>query len=197
MSEGTQGEIRDILGQIRDYYLGLGILATDPLDIGSARVAGVALDVFADADDPTPGMTVANSKAIAIRWNNHATPTPVELTWRIPDDMDRTQPWFLTATAGKVGATLADATTLTVAAYLQAVGSLHDADADMGGESNALDGDAASKTVDELLFEFDPADLPASADASVSLFVGPTAGLLDTDDFLAYSLAVQYVRKAA
>ncbi len=199
MSEATQGEIRDILGSIRDYYLGLGILATAPVDIGACKLGstGAALGTFSGAGASTPGTVVEDSKALVVRWNDDATPTPLAFSWRIPDDMDRTEPWFLSSTAGKVGATEADATTLTVEAYLQEVGALHDADSDMGGATNALVGDADTKTVSELLFEFDPTDLPETADASITFLVGPTDGTLETDDFLMHSLAIQYVRKAS
>lgn len=199
MSDATLGEIRDIIADVRDYYLGLGILASDPIDIGACKLGstGAALGTFADGTSSTPGTQVTDSKALVVRWNDDATPTPIAFSWRIPDDMDRTQPWFISGLAGKVGATETDATTLTIAAYLQEVGALHDDDDDMGGESNALVGDAASTTVDELLFEFDPTDLPETADASISFFVGPTADTIDVDDFLLHSLQVQYVRKAS
>lgn len=201
----TLGEIRDALvamqaasEQTRDYFLGLGLLETVNFDVGAGKLGttGAALGTFADGASATPGTQITDSKALTVRWNNHATPTPIAFSWRLPDNMDRTQPWFVSMLASKTGDDVDDATTMTVAAFLQTAGELHDADSDMGGASNALEPEAAAKTVAELLFEFDPADLPETGDASVTFTVGPTADLLDTDDFVGHSLVIQYVRKA-
>lgn len=200
------GEIRTLLttattaiGQVRDYFLGLGLVETDQIPLNTLVVAGTGapLAEFVNGASDLPGLDLVDSEAIALRWNNHAAPLAVGFTWRLPANMDRTAPFTAKALCSKTGATVGDATTLTFTGFLQAVGSLHDADADMGGASGALDGDATAKTVAELSRAFAAEDLPADGvEASASITFKPTDGTLGTDDLLVHSLVVQYTRKA-
>jgi hypothetical protein len=156
---------------------------------------GVQLAVFADGASATPGTQLTDSEALTIRWNNHATPTAVGCQFLMPRDCDTNSPMVLNALCGKTGATVGDATTLTVAAYNSGVvGALHDADANFGGVSNALTGNATAKTVAHLTRTLAAADL-APYPASTTITLKPTDGLLGTDDFLLHAVWLTYTRR--
>jgi hypothetical protein len=159
-----------------------------------AEASGAALAVFANAADPTPGYSLDNSEALGIRWNNHANPDPIGCTVAMPQDLDDTANIVLHLLASKSGATLGDAVTFTCQAFFQTVGALHDADADAGGASSAMTGDAAAKTVAELTLTIAAADVPASP-SCLTLTIQPTDGTLGTDDVTLHAVWVEYKRK--
>jgi hypothetical protein len=166
------------------------------LPITSALVAatGAPLAVFADGASATPGVELTNGKAPAVRWNNHATPGAIALAVAMPQDLDDSADVVFHALVSKTGATVGDATKLTVGAFEQTVGALHDADTDFGGDTNAVVGDATAKTVTELTLTLALADIHAPPSA-LSLTVKPKAGTLGTDDLILHAAWIEYKRK--
>jgi hypothetical protein len=164
----------------------------DPQDF--ILLTGAPLAIFADGASAVPGTAVVDSKASAIRWNNNATLDAIMTSFRVPADMDITANATLTIFASKVGATLADAVTFDVGAFNQVVGALHDADADFGGTSSAMTGNAATKTIQSVTRTLALANLAASP-ASVTLTIKPTNGTLGTDDLVFLGARVTYTSK--
>ncbi len=168
------------------------------LNVGGATLEdGTALAVFADGASATPGYHDAGgTEAGGIRWNNHATPTHIALPpFVTPKDMDVTQASTLYVLAAKVGATVGDAVTWAVTAFSVGDGSLYDADADFGGTSSAMTGDAATKTcqLESLAFA---ADTFAAAGVN-TLTIQPTDGTLGTDDVILMGVWLEYKKKTA
>lgn len=156
--------------------------------------AGTPMAAFADNASSNPGVTLVNSKAVGIRWNNNASQTAIWYTVPLPQDLDDASDISLHALVSKSGATLADAVTLTFSAFFQTVAALHDADSDCGGATNALTGDATAKTVTELIRTIAAADVPA-APCSLSFSVKPTDGTLGTDDAIMEALWIEFRKK--
>lgn len=163
--------------------------------LGTAILAaGTPMAAFADNASSNPGVTLANSKAVGIRWNNNASQTAVWFCVPMPQDLDDTAALVLHALVSKTGATTGDATTLTVTAFFQTVAALHDADTDCGGTSSAVTGNATAKTVTEITLSIAGSDVPASP-SSLSFSIKPTDGTLGTDDFIVHALWFEYTRK--
>jgi hypothetical protein len=167
-----------------------------PVDLtGAILAAGTPMAAWADnAGASAPGITLANSKAVGLRWNNFATQTAVWLSVAMPQDVDDAAPIVMHILASKSGATVGDATTFTVTAFFQTVGALHDADVDCGGTSSAMTGNATAKTVAELTLTIAAADVPASP-ASLSFSIKPTDALLGTDDLIIEAIWFEATRK--
>lgn len=157
---------------------------------------GDPLAKFSSAASPTFGLNLADSEALNIRWNNDATPGTALCQVSLPSDLDDASPMSLEFLCSKSGATVGDATTLTITAFILSVGDLHDADANCGGETNALSGAAAAKTTALLVHTITAADVPALA-RTMTFTVTPTAGLLGTDDLMLHEARLRYVRKAS
>lgn len=162
---------------------------------------GAPLAVFADGASAVPGVQITDSKTFPVRWNNHATPTEIAVNVPLPYDFDPSMPATLIFSVSKTGATVGDATSVTVFAYAAKTGALHDADANFGGATGAVDGDATAKTVSTLTRTLAAADLTAalgsaplgsSESAWLSLVFGPTDGTLGTDDFLLHGVTLRY-----
>lgn len=149
---------------------------------------------FVSADNPTLGFNLADSEAVCLRWNNHATPGTATCQVGLPPDLDDTAPITIEFLASKSGATVGDATTLTLAAYLIAAGNLHDADTAVAATTGALVGNATAKTTAVLTATIAHGDVPANA-RSMTFTVTPTAGTLGTDDLLIHDVLVRYTRK--
>ena len=164
-----------------------------PLSSG-ILAAGTPLAAWANNASSNPGLTIANSKAYAIRWNDNASQTAVWFGVPMPQDLDDTAAIVIHALVSKTGATLADATTLTITAFFQTAGALHDADADCGGTSSAVVGDATAKTVTELTLTIAASDVPPSP-SNLSFTVKPSDSTLGTDDFVLHALWIEYTRK--
>lgn len=154
---------------------------------------GTALADFADGASPTPGWS-AGDEGFGIRWNNHANPDPISCSVPIPPDLDDSADVVVHIVAAKVGATVGDAVTFTIEAFFNAVGALYDADADCGGASSAMTGDAATKTVQEETLTIAAANVPAHP-AILTLTLQPTDGLLDTDDVILLGVWLEYTGK--
>lgn len=155
--------------------------------------AGVALAAFTNAASPTPGYCVT-AKGMGIRWNNHGTPTPVASKILVPPDMDAGSNATLNILAAKVGATVGDATKFTVQGFNNDVGELYDADSDFGGDTDAMTGDATSKTVQHLTLTLANANLTAYP-AAIELTMQPKDGTIGTDDVILLKAWVTYQRK--
>ncbi len=166
-----------------------------PIPLASFVTADATpLGKFADGANTTFGLNLADSEALCIRWNNHATPGTALCQVALPFDLDDTKTATLEFLCSKTGATLGDATTLTLTAFIIGAGDLHDADADCGGVTNALVGNATAKTTAVLSLTLAAADIPANA-RSLVFTVTPTAGKLGTDDLLLHSARLHYTRK--
>lgn len=187
---------------------GWGIVDIEPPDssvtgLGSLRLdlmtailaAGTPMAAFADNASSNPGVTLNDSKAVGIRWNNNATPTAVWTRSMWPRDMDPSYAATLVITAAKTGATSGDATTFTVTAFKNATGALDDADTNFGGVSSAMVGTAAAKTVQQVTLSLAAANLGVGGDA-FSISIAPTAGTQGTDDVSVYSIELQYRKKS-
>lgn len=163
--------------------------------LGTAILAaGTPMAAFADnAGASAPGVTLANSKAVGIRWNNFATQTAVWFSVPMPQDLNDAAAIVLHALVSKTGATVGDATTLTVTAFFQTVGALHDADSDRGGTSSAVTGNATAKTVAEITLSISASAVPPSP-AALSFSIKPTDGTLGTDDFIVHAVWFEYTR---
>lgn len=155
---------------------------------------GDPLAKFVSAGSPTFGFNLADSEALNLRWNNDATPGTALCQINIPPDLDDTANCTLEFLCSKSGATVGDATTLTVTAFIISEGDLHDADANAGGVSNALVGNAAAKTTDVLSVTITAANMPANP-RSMTFTVTPTAGTLGTDDLMIHAVGLRYQRK--
>lgn len=155
---------------------------------------GDPLAKFISAGSPTFGFNLADSEALNIRWNNDGTPGTALCQLALPSDIDDTAAAQLEFLCSKSGATVGDATTLLVAAYIVSAGDLHDADANCGGTTGALVGNATAKTTAVLSLTLAAADIPASP-RSMTFTVTPTAGTLGTDDLMIHSVRLRYKRK--
>lgn len=155
---------------------------------------GAPLAVFADAASPTFGLSAVGSEALSIRWNNDATPGTAHCAVGLPADLDTSRDMVLEFICSKSGATVGDATTLTIGAFMIAVGDLYDVDANAGGVTGALVGNAVAKTTARLTRTIATADIPSGA-VLLNFTVTPTAGLLGTDDLFLHKATLKYFRK--
>ncbi len=159
--------------------------------------AGTPMAAWADNASPNPGITLANSKAVGLRWNNNATQNaPVWFAVPMPYEGFDTSGGFaptINVLASKVGATVGDATTFTVTAFGQTVGATHDNDSDLvaTAATSAMTGNAASKTVQQVsttLSDLSGGTLPKS----ISLSITPTSGTLTVDDVIIHRIWMTY-----
>jgi hypothetical protein len=156
---------------------------------------GTPLALFVDGASPTPGTAFLDSKAMGVRWNNHATPGKIVTSVPIPVDLDPTRDVFVLLTASKIGSSADDQPTFGVEAFFHPVGAAYDADADAGGATNAMT-NAGTKVVEVLAATIDAADVPSPAGSSLSmtLTLQPQAGELDFDDLVLHSARLAYTR---
>ena len=189
---GVYVEAEGILSDILQSLQGTGEIVLTPDDF--CLLTGAPLAIFANGASAVPGLAIVDSKAKAVRWNNNATLDGILASFGMPSDCDITEDMIVQIRASKTGATLADAPTFAVGAYNQVVGALHDADADFGGTSSAMTGDAAAKTIQVVTRTLTAANLAASP-ASVTLTVKPTDGTLGTDDLVLHSVRIIYTKK--
>lgn len=168
-------------------FLKLDILA------GLVLSTGVAVSAAAPSG-AAPGTAIADAKSACVKWLANATPAAMALNVPMPADLDDTQPVVVKFQVSKSGATLGDATILTVAAFEVVPGALHDADADFGGDTGALVGNAAAKTVTELSRTLAAVDVHAYAE-SINLQIKPKAGTLGTDNLYLHAAYLEYTRK--
>jgi hypothetical protein len=187
----AQATVEAALAEIYQHiYTAKGIIDI-PLPV--ITDAGVALAAFSNGDSALPGYCVT-AEGLGIRWNNHGTPTPVGTVVLVPPDMDVTANAVIHFLAAKTGATVGDATKFTVTAFNNDVGALYDADADFGGDSSAMTGDAVAKTVQEVTLTLALANLTAYP-AAIQITIGPKDGTLGTDDVILLKSWIEYKRK--
>ncbi|NIU03771.1 MAG: DUF2190 family protein [Gammaproteobacteria bacterium] len=189
---GSSGEIISALIGMQ----GVGYTATNgmiqiPMSVWQEQ-DGTALADFSDGASPTPGYS-AGDESFGIRWNNHANPDPISCSVTLPYDVDTSSAITMNILAAKVGATVGDAVTWTVEAFNNVDGALYDADADYGGTSSAMTGDATSKTCQLETLTLAAANLPA-AGSQIVLTIQPTDGTLGTDDVILLGVWLQYTR---
>jgi len=165
-----------------------------PVPMGSfAEADGTALADFVNGASTTPGWAHA-AEISGIRWNNHATPDPIATEITIPNDLDSSANVVVHLLAAKTGATLGDAVTWTCTAFNAVDGALYDADADFGGASSAMTGDATAKTCQEETLTLAAANV-AGAPCVLSLTIQPTDGTLGTDDVILFGVWLEYTRQ--
>jgi len=181
--------------QIRVSPAGFGGSASAgfiPLPLGAFQEQdGTTLADFSAG--PTPGWS-AGDESGGIRWGAHANPDPVSTQFLWPPDLDASVNATLHLIAAKTGATVGDAVAWTVEAFNNVVGALYDADADYGGDSSAMTGDATAKTVQDETLTLALANLPASVPGVTTLTIQPKDGTLGTDDVILLGAYIEYQR---
>jgi hypothetical protein len=161
--------------------------------LSSSLAAGTPMAAFADnAGASAPGVALVDAKALGLRWNNFATQTPVWAHVALPQDLDPASPMVFHVLASKTGATLADATKFTIGAYAQVPAALHDAGANLGGDTTAMTGNAAAKTVQNVTLSV---AVPPTPPAMLSVSIQPKDGTLGTDDVVVTGFWIEYKRK--
>jgi len=151
---------------------------------------GTVLAAFADGDSTTPGMA-AGDESFGIRWNNHATPDPISANVAILPRLNPGKNVILHLLAAKVGATVGDAVTWLVEAFNNLDGAAYDADADFGGTSSAMTGDATSKDCQEETLTLATANIAADP-GMITLTIQPTDGTLGTDDVILMGVWLEF-----
>lgn len=189
---GVYVEAEGVLSDILQSLQGTGEIVLAPDNF--CLLTGAPLALFSNGASAVPGLAIVDSKAKAVRWNNNATLDGILASFGMPSDCDITENMIVQIRASKTGATLADAPTFVVGAYNQVIGALHDADADFGGTSSAMTGDAVAKTIQVVTQRLAAANLAASP-ASVTMSIKPTDGTLGTDDLVLHSVRIIYTKK--
>ena len=154
---------------------------------------GAPTAVFADGG--ADGFTQLTNKEVALRWNNHATPTKFAARFIIPPDLDPAADivvHFLGAII-KAGGAEADSPTITCEGYFAALGAAMLADANCGGVSGEFLTAQTDKWQEKTL-SIALADLPAVASV-LTLIFNPTDGQLGTDDFALAGVWIEATRK--
>lgn len=188
----SQTEVEAALQEIYQHII--SAQATLNLPIGAwTEQDGTALADFSGGVSTTPGWN-AGDESFGIRWNNHANPDPISSSVPIPADLDDSKDVIVHVAAAKVGATVEDATKFTIEAFFNKVGAAYDADADAGGDSGAMTGDATTKTVQEVTLTIAAADVQAHPGV-LTLTLQPKDGTLGTDDVIVLGVWLEYTRK--
>jgi len=177
------------LKSIVDAMRGPGRIWVPPSDF--AKADGTPLGAPSGAD---PGLAIADSESQVVRWLAHATPAVAVFKVFWSEDLDTNYDATVKMLVSKSGATLADATTMTLTAFNQVSAALHDADTNFGGVSNALTGNLAAKTLSILSRTLAKGDLPTGP-ACTHFTIKPTDGLLGTDNLNLHMLWVEYTKK--
>jgi len=189
----AQTTVDSALDEIYTHLInGGGVIELKPSDF--YLKTGAPLAIFANGASAVPGSAFVDSKAFGIRWNDNAALDAIATSFQVPPDADITANFGLRIRASKTGATLADAVTFAVEAFNQVDAALHDADADFGGTSGAMTGDAAAKTIQSVSLTLALANL-AAYPASVTMTIKPTDGTLGTDDLLFHGAYILYTKK--
>lgn len=185
--DGTD-TVQDALNEV--YATIKAELSVD-IPLGSFVLAATGLPMVAVAATSVPGFALADSKAMGIKWLKHETPGAVTTAIPVPSDLDNEEDAKIEVIASKIGATAGDVTKFTIGAFNNAVGAVFTADADYGGDTGAMTGDATTKTVQKVSLELSAADLPA-ADGTITLTLKPKSGTLGTDDVIVHAVRFVY-----
>jgi hypothetical protein len=164
-----------------------------PILDGILLATGIGVSAVAPSSG-TPGTAIADSKSAVVKWLADATPDAIVVNVAVPNDLDDAANVVFHALVSKSGATVGDATKLTVAAFEIVPAALHDADVDFGGDTDAVVGDATAKTVDELTLTFTAANIHPYSEG-ICLQIKPKAGTLGTDNFYLHAAWLEYTRK--
>lgn len=195
---GVMNQLVTATGNIATAIRGQGHIDLAPHACLLASTGG-PMSVFANGASATPGPQITDSETFTVRWNNNATLTAIARNVTIPVDIDTTAAITFNCLVSKTGATVGDATTVTVAAWITKAGDLHDADADLGGVTSAVQGDATAKTITRLQRTLAASDIAASLTSGgpgvLAISFGPTGGTLGTDDFCMHAAWLTYTRK--
>lgn len=162
--------------------------------LSATEMDGTLLAAFSGGDSSTPGIDTISSEVIGVRWNNHAQPDPILMSVPIPPDLDPDSDMTIHVLAAKTGATEADATTFDAGVFVLTAGMLYDSDADCGGTTDAMTGDATAETLQEVTVTVAANDL-SSAPGVLSLTLQPTDGSIDTDDVVIAGVWAEYAGK--
>ncbi len=186
----------DVEGALQEVYQDLATAqAFLPVNLLSAvELNGDLLAAFADGVSTTPGLDVVESKGVGIRWNDAAEPDAIIAAVALPPDLNPDEDVVVHILAAKTGDTVEDATTFDVGAFFQAPDALYDADADAGGATDAMTGDAAAKTVQHVSRTIESDDV-VGAPGILTLTLQPTDGTIGTDDVVVLGLWLEYTRK--
>lgn len=186
---GTDAEAA--LAELAYQYDYVPIPLTSALDAAT----GALLAAFVGGASTTPGTELTNSKSAAVRWNNDAAPGAIAINVAMPPGLDDAADVTFEALVSKTGATVGDATKLTVGAFEHIVGALHDADTDFGGDTSAVVGNATAKTITKVALTLALADIHA-APSGICLTIKPKAGTLGTDDLVLHEAWLKVKRKS-
>lgn len=189
----SETTVEAALAEIYQHLLSVQAFINLPLAAWTEQ-DGTALADFADGDSTTPGWN-AGDESHGIRWNNHANPDPISTSVPIPPDLDASADVIVHVLAAKIGATVGDAVTWLIEAFNNVDAALYDADADFGGTSSAMTGDALTKTCQEETLTLAAADV-AGSPCVLALTLQPTDGTLGTDDVIVLGVWLEYTRKA-
>lgn len=154
---------------------------------------GTALPIFADG--AADGWTQLASKALALRWNNGATPSDFIASFVLPQYLDDAADIVLHLMGAivKAGGAEADSPVFTVEAYFETAGAAPGADTDCGGESGEFL-TAAADAWQEKTLTIAAADVPA-APCVLTLVFHPKDGQLPADDFVLLPPWLEVTRK--
>jgi len=190
-SNMTGGTVEAVLNEIM-VGLKTSQYAIQPLGAITLET-GAPTAVFANGG--ADGFTQLTNKEVALRWNNHATPTKMAARFLIPPDLDPAADivvHFLGAIV-KAGGAEADSPTITCEAYFAALGAAMLADANCGGVSGEFL-TAATNTWQEKTLAIALADIPAVASV-LTLIFNPTDAELPADDFALAGVWLEVTRK--
>lgn len=188
----SETTVEAALAEIYQHLLSAQAFLNLPLGAWTEQ-DGTALADFADGASATPGWS-AGDEGFGIRWNNHANPDPISTSIPIPPDLDASADVIVHVLAAKIGATVGDAVTWLIEAFNNVDAALYDADADFGGTSSAMTGDAATKTCQEETLTLAAANV-AGSPCVLALTLQPTDGTLGTDDVIVLGVWLEYTRK--
>lgn len=187
------------LTRLANSQVGTGRIVSTPLQWHLAAT-GAPQAVFADNASSNPGLQINSSEIFCSRWNNAGSTLSLGCTIDLPSDLDTAYNISVNFEVFKIGATLADATTMTFSAFVVKPGQLVNADADCGGVTGAVLPTATSLTIQTISRDIASADLVASlgtgGPGSLSLIFGPTAAVLTVDDFACTKIVLTYTRRS-
>jgi hypothetical protein len=210
-SLGTNSWSFEVVGDALSEAASIGILDsgayTAATNVESALQAAmqeafairVPMTSFVDADGdplvkwsaaPTPGHALGNSEAFGMKWGANATHSVALTSVALPRSVTLGTVLTMNIVASKIGATVGDATTFTVTAFVNALGALHDASTDLGGVSSAMQGDATSKTVQHETLALTMPSI--TAPAVLTFTIQPTNGTLGTDLVIVHGIYFTY-----
>ena len=178
------GDITDLQGEVDDLQTDAarGFLPI-PLSAFVLAANGAPTVVYADGTDGT-----AYTEGLHYRFNDGTT-AAIGTTVPLPQDLDATEDVEIHFLASRVGSENVD-TVLTVSAFFQTVGAAYNADAECGGNTEALAADTT--VVQELSVAIDAANVPA-APCALSFSVVPDAELAN-DDLLIHACWLEYTK---